>query len=145
MSGGLVQLDSPSGVSQIRGNKFPVSVPPFPAISYYFAAEQSQQKMGRDNPAEQALVLLRTRICNPNFIFTLFSDSPDSNYRYPRYPIFQLPKGKKIFWTNQIIAFNTILFFSKLKYIVSSSVTEACNNSVLLLGPRGCGKNAVKS
>ncbi|XP_019164836.1 PREDICTED: origin of replication complex subunit 4 [Ipomoea nil] len=68
--------------------------------------------MGRDNPAEQAVVLLRTRICNPNFIFTLFSDSPDSNY-------------------------------SKLKYIVSSSVTEACNNSVLLLGPRGCGKNAV--
>uniref|UniRef100_A0A7N0VGQ0 Origin of replication complex subunit 4 n=1 Tax=Kalanchoe fedtschenkoi TaxID=63787 RepID=A0A7N0VGQ0_KALFE len=32
---------------------------------------------------------------------------------------------------------------SKLKFIVSSSVTEACNNSVLLLGPRGCGKTAV--
>ncbi|KAL6577622.1 origin recognition complex subunit 4 [Orobanche minor] len=33
--------------------------------------------------------------------------------------------------------------YSKLKFIISSSVTEACNNSVLLLGPRGCGKNAV--
>ncbi|OIT27064.1 PREDICTED: origin of replication complex subunit 4-like [Nicotiana attenuata] len=65
--------------------------------------------MGVENTAEQAKVLLRTRLCNPNFIFTIFSDSPDSNY-------------------------------SKLKYIMSSSVTEACNNSVLLLGPRGCGK-----
>nr|GMD18491.1 origin of replication complex subunit 4 [Ipomoea batatas] len=82
--------------------------PPFPVTS----PQCELRKMGRDNPAEQAVVLLRTRICNPNFIFTLFSDSPDSNY-------------------------------SKLKYIVSSSVTEACNNSVLLLGPRGCGKNAV--
>ncbi|RAL40223.1 unnamed protein product [Cuscuta campestris] len=68
--------------------------------------------MGRDNPAEQAQVLLRTRICNPSFVFTLLPDSPDSNY-------------------------------SKLKYIASSSVTEGCNNSVLLLGPRGCGKIAV--
>ncbi|KAI8539007.1 hypothetical protein RHMOL_Rhmol09G0147400 [Rhododendron molle] len=33
--------------------------------------------------------------------------------------------------------------YSKLKFIVSSSVTEASNNSVLLLGPRGCSKNAV--
>ncbi|KAH7860699.1 hypothetical protein Vadar_016946 [Vaccinium darrowii] len=33
--------------------------------------------------------------------------------------------------------------YSKLKFIVSSSVTEASNNSALLLGPRGCGKNAV--
>ncbi|KAM3350899.1 hypothetical protein ACQJBY_023129 [Aegilops geniculata] len=33
--------------------------------------------------------------------------------------------------------------YSKLKYLVSSSVSEACNNSVLLLGPRGCGKGAV--
>ncbi|KAF7127362.1 hypothetical protein RHSIM_Rhsim11G0032000 [Rhododendron simsii] len=33
--------------------------------------------------------------------------------------------------------------YSKLKFIVSSSVTEASNNSVLLLGPQGCGKNAV--
>jgi origin recognition complex subunit 4 len=32
---------------------------------------------------------------------------------------------------------------SKLKYLVASSVSEACNNSVLLLGPRGCGKAAV--
>ncbi|KAL3636008.1 origin recognition complex subunit 4 [Castilleja foliolosa] len=36
-----------------------------------------------------------------------------------------------------------ILRSSKLKYILSTSVTEACNNSVLLLGPRGCGKIAV--
>ncbi|KAL3510667.1 hypothetical protein ACH5RR_030068 [Cinchona calisaya] len=68
--------------------------------------------MGLKNPAEEAVALLRSRLCNSNFIFTLFSDSPDSNY-------------------------------SKLKYIISSSVTEACNNSVLLLGPRGCGKIAV--
>ncbi|GER32808.1 origin recognition complex subunit 4 [Striga asiatica] len=33
--------------------------------------------------------------------------------------------------------------YSKLKYIISSSITEACNNSVLLLGPRECGKSAV--
>ncbi|KAL5227388.1 hypothetical protein ABZP36_015653 [Zizania latifolia] len=33
--------------------------------------------------------------------------------------------------------------YSKLKYLVGSSVSEACNNSVLLLGPRGCGKAAV--
>lgn len=36
-----------------------------------------------------------------------------------------------------------LCFFSKLKFIISSSITEACNNSVLLLGPRGCGKAAV--
>lgn len=33
--------------------------------------------------------------------------------------------------------------YSKLKYLVDSSVSEACNNSVLLLGPRGCGKGVV--
>ncbi|KAM0915835.1 hypothetical protein ACQ4PT_010585 [Festuca glaucescens] len=33
--------------------------------------------------------------------------------------------------------------YSKLKYLVASSVSEACNNSVLLLGPRGCRKGAV--
>ncbi|KAJ9708311.1 hypothetical protein PVL29_000388 [Vitis rotundifolia] len=67
---------------------------------------------GRESPAEDALILFRSRICNPNFVFTPFSDSPDSNY-------------------------------SKLKFIISSSVTEACNNSILLLGPRGSGKTAV--
>lgn len=68
--------------------------------------------MIQKNPSEEALALLRARLGNPNFIFNLFSDSPDSNY-------------------------------SKLKYILSSSMTEACNNSVLLLGPRGCGKIPV--
>ncbi|XP_077243985.1 origin recognition complex subunit 4 [Tasmannia lanceolata] len=33
--------------------------------------------------------------------------------------------------------------YSKLKFIISNSIIEACNNSVLLLGPRGCGKIAV--
>ncbi|KAL9453329.1 hypothetical protein AB3S75_009017 [Citrus x aurantiifolia] len=33
--------------------------------------------------------------------------------------------------------------YSKLKFLVSSSVTEAYNNSILLLGPRGSGKIAV--
>ncbi|OVA14231.1 Glycosyltransferase AER61 [Macleaya cordata] len=68
--------------------------------------------MGGENRAEKALILLRSRLCNPNFIFSAFSDSPDSNY-------------------------------SKLKFILSDSVTESCNNSILLLGPRGCGKIAV--
>ncbi|KAK3189440.1 hypothetical protein Dsin_029001 [Dipteronia sinensis] len=69
--------------------------------------------MGRENrPAEEALNLLRSRLCNPNFIVKPLSDSPDSNY-------------------------------SKLKFLVSSSITEACNNSLLLLGPRGSGKIAV--
>ncbi|XP_076885169.1 origin of replication complex subunit 4-like [Bidens hawaiensis] len=62
-----------------------------------------------ERTVEEALLLLRKRLCDPDFIF---SDSPDSNY-------------------------------SKLKFIVSSSVTEACNNSLLLLAPRGCGKIAV--
>ncbi|RZC74241.1 hypothetical protein C5167_049722 [Papaver somniferum] len=62
--------------------------------------------------AEKALILLRSRICNPNFVFSALSDKPDSNY-------------------------------SKLKFLLSSSVTESCNNSVLLLGPRGCGKIPV--
>ncbi|PON38385.1 Origin recognition complex subunit [Trema orientale] len=68
--------------------------------------------MGREKPAERALLLLRSRLCDPSFVFNSFSDSPDSNY-------------------------------SKLKFIISSSVTEACNNSILLLGPRGSGKVAV--
>ncbi|KAI3879827.1 hypothetical protein MKX03_000446 [Papaver bracteatum] len=62
--------------------------------------------------AEKALILLRSRICNPNFVFSALSDKPDSNY-------------------------------SKLKFLLSSSVTESYNNSVLLLGPRGCGKIPV--
>ncbi|KAK8651134.1 hypothetical protein V6N13_140748 [Hibiscus sabdariffa] len=33
--------------------------------------------------------------------------------------------------------------YSKLKFLISTSVTEACNNSILLLGPRGSGKVAV--
>ncbi|KAA3454187.1 origin of replication complex subunit 4 [Gossypium australe] len=32
--------------------------------------------------------------------------------------------------------------YSKLKFLISTSVTEACNNSILLLGPRGSGKVA---
>ncbi|XP_023892672.1 origin of replication complex subunit 4 [Quercus suber] len=68
--------------------------------------------MGRENTVEEALNLLRSRLCNPSFVFKPLSDSPDSNY-------------------------------SKLKFIISSSVTEACNNSILLLGPRGSGKIAV--
>eukprot|EP00268_Persea_americana_P065707 TRINITY_DN8820_c0_g1_i4.p1 TRINITY_DN8820_c0_g1~~TRINITY_DN8820_c0_g1_i4.p1 ORF type:complete len:423 (-),score=35.58 TRINITY_DN8820_c0_g1_i4:379-1647(-) len=64
------------------------------------------------NPAEEAIIFLRSRICNPSFIFTPFSNSPGTNY-------------------------------SKLKFIISNSITEACNNSILLLGPRGCGKTAV--
>ncbi|KAI4313856.1 hypothetical protein L6164_026803 [Bauhinia variegata] len=33
--------------------------------------------------------------------------------------------------------------YNKLKFMVSCSITEACNNSILLLGPRGSGKVAV--
>ncbi|XP_059430518.1 origin of replication complex subunit 4 [Corylus avellana] len=68
--------------------------------------------MGRESAAEEALKLIRSRLCDPSFVFRAFSDSPESNY-------------------------------SKLKFIISSSVTEACNNSILLLGPRGSGKIAV--
>ncbi|XP_048502412.1 origin of replication complex subunit 4 isoform X2 [Beta vulgaris subsp. vulgaris] len=65
-----------------------------------------------ETPAEEALILLRSRLCDPHAVFSLLSASSDSNY-------------------------------SKLKFIISSSIAEACNNSVLLLGPRGCGKTAV--
>ncbi|RHN82344.1 putative origin recognition complex subunit 4, P-loop containing nucleoside triphosphate hydrolase [Medicago truncatula] len=58
---------------------------------------------------ENALNLLRSRICDTGFIF---KDSSDTNY-------------------------------SKLKFMISTSVAEACNNSILLLGPRGSGKLAV--
>lgn len=61
---------------------------------------------------EEVVALLRSRLCDPHFIFSYLSRSPDSNY-------------------------------SKLKFMLSSSVTETCNNSVLLLGPRGCGKSVV--
>ncbi|KAJ8447625.1 hypothetical protein Cgig2_031679 [Carnegiea gigantea] len=64
------------------------------------------------SPAEEALILLRSRLLDSHGIFSLLSNSSDSNY-------------------------------SKLKYIISSSITESCNNSVLLLGPRGCGKTQV--
>ncbi|KAJ7943073.1 Origin of replication complex subunit 4 [Quillaja saponaria] len=33
--------------------------------------------------------------------------------------------------------------YSKLKFMITSSITEACNNSILLLGPRGSGKIVV--
>ncbi|KAG0465543.1 hypothetical protein HPP92_019707 [Vanilla planifolia] len=33
--------------------------------------------------------------------------------------------------------------YSKLKFLISNTISEACNNSVLLLGPRGCGKGAI--
>uniref|UniRef100_M4E7Z8 Origin of replication complex subunit 4 n=1 Tax=Brassica campestris TaxID=3711 RepID=M4E7Z8_BRACM len=68
--------------------------------------------MGKENPAEKALNLIRGRLCDPTFVFRPLSASSDSNY-------------------------------SKLKFIVSTSVTEGCNNSILLLGPRGSGKAAV--
>uniref|UniRef100_A0A803LJR4 Origin recognition complex subunit 4 C-terminal domain-containing protein n=1 Tax=Chenopodium quinoa TaxID=63459 RepID=A0A803LJR4_CHEQI len=64
------------------------------------------------NPAEEALMLLRRRLCDPHAFFSLLPSSSDTN-------------------------------FSKLKFLISSSITEACNNSVLLLGPRGCSKTAV--
>ncbi|KAG1346959.1 Origin of replication complex subunit 4 [Cocos nucifera] len=35
--------------------------------------------------------------------------------------------------------------YSKLRLLISSSIAEACNNSVLLLGPRGSGKIAASS
>ncbi|KAG9440167.1 hypothetical protein H6P81_020332 [Aristolochia fimbriata] len=68
--------------------------------------------MGGGSPSARAINLLRSRLCDPSFIFSKTINSPDSNY-------------------------------SKLKFIISSSITESCNNSILLLGPRGCGKNAV--
>ncbi|CAH2045956.1 unnamed protein product [Thlaspi arvense] len=68
--------------------------------------------MGKENPAEKSLNLIRGRLCDPTFVFRPLSVSPESNY-------------------------------SKLRFIVSTSITEGCNNSILLLGPRGSGKAAV--
>ncbi|KZV37942.1 origin recognition complex subunit 4-like [Dorcoceras hygrometricum] len=96
--------------------------------------------MCSENHAEQAQIIIRRRLCSPSFIFSIFSDSPNSNYRnYVYIPLshyYADPLASLYFSSHHFT-------FSKLKYIVSSSVTEACNNSVLLLGPRGCGKNAV--
>lgn len=39
--------------------------------------------MARENPAEKALGLLRSRLCDPNFAFKALSHSDDSNYRSP--------------------------------------------------------------
>lgn len=72
---------------------------------------EAEEGMER-SPAEEALILLRSRLLDSHGIFSLLSNSSDSNY-------------------------------SKLKYIISTSITESCNNSVLLLGPRGCGKTQV--
>ncbi|KAK9115054.1 hypothetical protein Syun_021851 [Stephania yunnanensis] len=63
--------------------------------------------------AVNAQIELRRRLCDRKSIFSIFSESPNSNH-------------------------------SKLKFIVSNSVTEGCNNSVLLLGPRGCGQKEVE-
>lgn len=40
-------------------------------------------EMARENPAEKALGLLRSRLCDPNFAFKALSHSDDSNYRSP--------------------------------------------------------------
>jgi origin recognition complex subunit 4 len=37
--------------------------------------------MGRESAAEEALKLIRSRLCDPSFVFRAFSDSPESNYR----------------------------------------------------------------
>ncbi|KAK7269823.1 hypothetical protein RIF29_22577 [Crotalaria pallida] len=68
--------------------------------------------MAAENHKTKALNLLRSRLCDPKFIFQPLIDSPHTN-------------------------------FSKLKFMISSSVTEACNNSILLQGPRGSGKTEV--
>ncbi|KAI4386506.1 hypothetical protein MLD38_004434 [Melastoma candidum] len=71
---------------------------------------------GRSNreEAEKASILLRGRLSSPTFIFQpLCHDS--------------FPDSN----------------YSKLKFLISASIKEACNNSLLLLGPRGCGKKAV--
>lgn len=92
--------------------------------------------MERENHRVKALNLLRTRICDPKFIV---NDSPDTNYRSQ----FLLTDLTFLIFMTLLTA--PISHFSKLKFMISSSVTEACNNSILLLGPRGSGKNAVCS
>ncbi|KAJ0743964.1 putative DNA helicase [Helianthus annuus] len=92
------------------------------------------------------IVLLPKRLCDPDFILFVFSDSSDCNCRF----IF-------FFSLNVINLFNSCIFIkdcwpanpnkslnniSKMKFIVSSSVTKACNNSILLLHHQGCGKVA---
>ena len=52
----------------------------FPAISNNLTVFVVSA-MGRENTVEEALNLLRSRLCNPSFVFKPLSDSPDSNYR----------------------------------------------------------------
>lgn len=52
----------------------------FPAISKNHSVF-AVPAMGRENTVEEALNLLRSRLCNPSFVFKPLSDSPDSNYR----------------------------------------------------------------
>ena len=59
----------------------------FPAISiillylFFSICYKINPKMGIENLAEKTQILIRSRLCNPNFIFKPLSDSPDSNYR----------------------------------------------------------------
>ncbi|XP_074579406.1 origin of replication complex subunit 4 [Curcuma longa] len=62
--------------------------------------------------AEKALALLRSRLCDPNYVHATFKSSEESNY-------------------------------CKLKVLIMNSISDACNNSILLLGPRGSGKVAI--
>lgn len=93
--------------------------------------------------ASQAQAVLRGRLCDPGFVHSGLRSSPDTNYRWAKSipPIRRTPppRGKQLFANPPGFGLG-----SKLKYLVSSSVSEACNNSVLLLGPRGCGKAAVR-
>lgn len=109
--------------------------------------------MEGENHKEKALNLLRSRICDPKFIF---SDSPDGNYRSL---LSSSPQNNNNVSLSLSLSPSshfkiksakidepltvTVWSISKLKFMVSSSVTEACNNSILLLGPRGSGKIAV--
>lgn len=95
--------------------------------------------------ARQAQAVLRGRLCDPAFVHSRLRSSPDTNYRWAEsIPSPPHRASPEIATNSSLTGALGVVLRSKLKYLVSSSVSEACNNSVLLLGPRGCGKGAVR-
>lgn len=50
-------------------------------VPFFSICYKINPKMGIENLAEKAQILIRSRLCSPNFIFKPLSDSSDSNYR----------------------------------------------------------------
>lgn len=78
----------------------------------YVEDEDFRAVMEEETPARKALVLIRSRLCDPNFLFRPFSDSADSNLRYSLFclscflvwvmGIWHLNKKKKVLKLQQV-------------------------------------------